>query len=227
MLREPGSKQSEDSHVLDESQDGSQDGSDVTRLIKKVRLGDEAAAQELWDKYSERIVEVARRSLKDSSRRVQDEEDVAVIAFKSLLAGITGGRFPELDHRDQLWRLLMVITTRKAAAAIEKDHRQKRGGGDVRGDSAVMVSENEGSVLGGFDGLASENPAPDIAAVMADQTQQLLASLPDETAQKVAALKIEGFTHQEIADKLDITTRTVERRLKQIRELWQKILSDD
>jgi len=227
ILRDPGSKQSEDSHVLDESPDGSQDGSDVTRLIKKVRSGDEAAAQELWNKYSERIVEVARRSLKDSSRRVQDEEDVAVIAFKSLLAGITAGRFPELDHRDQLWRLLMVITTRKAAAAIEKDHRQKRGGGDVRGDSAVMDQGNEGSVLGGFDRLTSENPAPDIAAVMADQTQQLLASLPDVTAQRVAALKIEGFTQQEIADKLDINTRTVERRLKQIRELWQKILSDD
>lgn len=121
----------------------------------------------------------------------------------------------------------MVITTRKAAAAIEKDHRQKRGGGDVRGDSAVMLPENEGSVDGGFDRLASENPAPDIAAVMADQTRQLLASLPDETAQRVAALKIEGFTHQEIADKLNVNTRTVERRLKQIRELWQKILSDE
>ena len=228
MLRDPGSKQSVDSNVLEEEDsDGSREASDVTQLIKKVRLGDETAAQELWNKYSERIVEVARRSLKDSSRRVQDEEDVAVVAFKSLLAGITAGRFPELDHRDQLWRLLMVITTRKAAAAIEKDHRQKRGGGDVRGDSAVMARENEGSVLGGFDRLTSENPSPDIAAVMADQTQQLLTSLPDDTAQRIAALKIEGFTHQEIADKLDINTRTVERRLKQIRELWQKILSDD
>lgn len=224
MLRDPGSKQSEDPHVLDEDSDGSSNASDVTGLIKQVRLGDETAAQELWDNYSERIVEVARRSLKDSSRRVQDEEDVAVIAFKSLLAGITAGRFPELDHRDQLWRLLMVITTRKAAAAIEKDQRQKRGGGDVRGDSALSEGSN---VRGGFDRLASGQPSPDIAAVMADQTQQLLASLPDKTAQRIAALKIEGFTHQEIADKLEINTRTVERRLKQIRELWQKILSED
>jgi RNA polymerase sigma factor (sigma-70 family) len=226
MLRDPGARHDSDAHVLNEDPSSSHDASDVTGLIQRVRTGDDEAAQELWNRYSEQIVEVARRSLKDSSRRVQDEEDVAVIAFKSLLAGITAGRFPELDHRDQLWRLLMVITTRKAAAAIEKDHRQKRGGGDVRGDSAVMLQENEGSVVAGFDRLASENPAPDIAAVMADQTQQLLASLPDETAQRVAALKIEGFTNQEIADKLDVNTRTVERRLKQIRELWQKILSE-
>lgn len=227
MLRDPGARQDSQSHVLDEDSSMAREASDVTGIIQRVRSGDEAAAQELWNRYSDQIVEVARRSLKDSSRRVQDEEDVAVIAFKSLLAGITAGRFPELDHREQLWRLLMVITTRKAAAAIEKDHRQKRGGGDVRGDSAVMLPENEGSVVGGFDRLASENPAPDIAAVMADQTRQLLASLPDETAQRVAALKIEGFTHQEIADKLKVNTRTVERRLKQIRELWQKILSDE
>lgn len=227
MLRDPGARQNADSHVLDEDPSAAREASDVTGIIRRVRTGDEAAAQELWNRYSEQIVEVARRGLKDSSRRVQDEEDVAVIAFKSLLAGMTAGRFPELDHRDQLWRLLVVITTRKAAAVIEKNHRQKRGGGDVRGDSAVMARENEGSVLGGFDQLESEKVPPDIVTVMADQTQQLLASLPDETAQRIAALKIEGFTHQEIADKLDINTRTVERRLKQIRELWQRILGGE
>ena len=227
LLRDPGSRHSNDPHVLDEEPTATREASDVTGLIQKVRTGDELAAQQLWDRYSEQIVEVARRSLKNSSRRVQDEEDVAVIAFKSLLAGITAGRFPELDHREQLWRLLMVITTRKAASVVEKDHRQKRGGGDVRGDSAVMSRENGGRAPGGFDRLTSETPAPDFAAVMADQTRQLLTALPDETAQRVAALKIEGFTHQEIADKLKVNTRTVERRLKQIRELWQRILDDE
>ncbi|NQV28243.1 MAG: FHA domain-containing protein [Rhodopirellula sp.] len=225
MLRNPGDRKTHDSHVLNEEVDGSREASDVTGLILKVRNGDETAAQELWNRYSEQIVEVARRSLKNSSRRVQDEEDVAVVAFKSLLAGITAGRFSELDHRDQLWRLLVVITTRKAAAAIEKDRRQKRGGGDVRGDSAVMLQKEDGSAHGGFDVLASGKPAPDMAYAMVDQTQQLLASLPDETAQQIAVLKIEGFTHQEIADKLGVNTRTVERRLKQIRELWQGILA--
>ena len=143
---------------------------------------------------------------------MQDEEDVPDIA---------AGEFPELDHRDQLWRLLVVITTRKAAVVIEKDHRQKRGSGDGRGDSAVMSCENEGGGPGGFDQLESEKMPPDIATVMADQTRQLLASLPDETAQRIAALKIDGFTHQEIGDRLSINTRTVEQRLKQIRELWQ------
>jgi len=227
MVQDPEDSQNTESYVLDETASASRQASDITGIIQRVRTGDEAAAQELWNRYSEQIVEVARRSLKNSSRRVQDEEDVAIIAFKSLLAGMTAGRFPELDHREQLWRLLVVITTRKAAEVIVKDHRQKRGGGDVRGDSAVMSIENESGDLGGFEQLESKKVPPDIATVMADQAKQLLASLPDETAQQIAALKIEGFTHQEIADRLYINTRTVERRLKQVRELWQKILGDE
>jgi DNA-directed RNA polymerase specialized sigma24 family protein len=90
-----------------------------------------------------------------------------------------------------------------------------------------MSRENEGGVQGSFDQLESEKVPPDIAIVVADQTRQLLDSLPDETSQLIAALKIGGFTHQEIGDRLSINTRTVEQRLKQIRELWQKILDDE
>lgn len=218
MLQDQGAHQDTESHVLDEAPTASHEASTVTEIIQRVRIGDEAAVQELWNRYSEQIIEVARHSLKNASRRVQDEEDVA---------GITAGGFPELDHRDQLWRLLVVITTRKAATVIEKDHRQKRGSEDVRGDSTVMSRENEGGGPGSFDQLESEKVPPDIATVMADQTRQLWASLPDETAQRIATLKIEGFTHQQIADRMSINTRTVEQRLKQIQERWQKILDDE
>jgi DNA-directed RNA polymerase specialized sigma24 family protein len=205
-----------DSHVLSED--------DVSEWIRRVRAGDEDAAQLIWNRYAEQIVEVARRSFGNESRRVSDEEDVAMLALKSLLAGISSGRFPELDNREQLWRLLMVITTLKAAAVIEHNSRQKRGGGLVRGDSAVGISleSSDPSLMAGFDRFPSEKPAPDIAALMADETHRLISSLPDATAQQIAVMKMEGHTHEEIADKLGCNVRTVERRLKQIRELWQR-----
>ena len=64
--------------------------------------------------------------------------------------------------------------------------------------------------------------APDIPALVADETENLLASLPDTTAEQIVRLKLQGYTHEEIADELDCNVRTVERRLKQIRELWQR-----
>ena len=210
--------------VLADSDSDLSDDDEVSEWIRRIKSGDDDAAQLIWNRYADEIVEVARRSLGDASRRVSDEEDVAMLAMKSLLAGISSGRFPELDNREQLWRLLMVITTRKAAAVIEHDSRQKRGGGLVRGDSAVGFSleSSDPSLLAGFDRFPSEKPAPDLAALMADETHRLIASLPDATAQQIAVLKMEGHTHEEIADKLGCNVRTVERRLKQIRELWQR-----
>ena len=213
----------QNSSVEPESESGFED-TDISAWIRRARSGDEDAAQLIWNRYAQQVVEVARRSLGDASRRVSDEEDVAALALKSLLAGISTGKFPELDNREQLWRLLMVITTRKAAAVVDHHSRQKRGGGDVRGDSAVGISResSDPSLFVGFDKLPSDNPAPDIAALMADETHRLIASLPDTTAQKIAVLKMEGHTHEEIAEQLGCNVRMVERRLKQIREQWQR-----
>ncbi|MHC4879377.1 MAG: ECF-type sigma factor [Planctomycetota bacterium] len=203
---------------------------DVSGWIRRARHGDEEAAELIWNRYARQVVEVAKRSFGNSSRRVNDEEDVALLALKSLLEGLSSGKFPELDGREQLWRLLMVITTRKATAVVEHDNRKKRGGGNVRGDSAVLLSglaTSDPHMEGGFDKLPSEKPTPDLAALMADETHRLISSLPDTTAQQIALLKMEGFTHEEIASKLACNVRTVERRLKQIRELWQRRLERD
>lgn len=209
---------------------------EVTAWIIRVRDGDEDAARNLWEHYCDQISEVARRTMKRSSRRIYDEEDVAVESFKHLLAGIRSGRFTELERREQLWRLLMVITSRKAAAMVESDLRQKRGGGEVRGDSAVLgdgemeegPTEDDDRVPilkeepEGFDRLTSGTAGPDIPALVADETENLLASLPDTTAEQIVRLKLQGYTHEEIAEQLECNVRTVERRLKQIRELWQR-----
>ena len=58
--------------------------------------------------------------------------------------------------------------------------------------------------------------------MVADETQSLLDSLPDSTAKRIVLLRLEGYTQEEIAAELKCNVRTVERRLKQIRELWQR-----
>ena len=58
-----------------------------------------------------------------------DEEDAALSAFESLYAGLANGKFPQLNDRDDLWRLLVVITSRKVLLQARRQLRQKRGGG--------------------------------------------------------------------------------------------------
>ena len=82
----------------------------VSHWIVQLKAGNQAAAQELWEDYFQRLVRLARRRLRGRSRRAADEEDVALSAFDSFCRGAEQGRFPRLTDRDNLWRLLVVIT---------------------------------------------------------------------------------------------------------------------
>jgi hypothetical protein len=82
-------------------------------------------------------VRLARKQLPQTARRVADEEDAALSAFGNACRGIEAGRFQWLKDRDDLWRLLVKITVRKARTQLVWILRDKRGGGGVRGDSAL------------------------------------------------------------------------------------------
>src|SRR5262245_17831545 len=115
------------------------DGGSITGCIAALRRGDRDAAALLWDRYSRRLVDLARARLRAAARRAADEEDVALSAFDSLCRRIEQGRFPRLDDRDDLWRLLVVITLRKAIALAGREWRARRGGRGVR-----LLSELDG-----------------------------------------------------------------------------------
>ena len=91
------------------------DEDSVTHWIAALKAGDEAAAQALWHRYFARMVELARAKLLAARRpdAAVDEEDIALSAFNSFCAGAVRGRFPAITDRDDLWRLLVVIASRK------------------------------------------------------------------------------------------------------------------
>src|SRR5271166_5328142 len=99
--------------------------------LRGLKSGDPAAIEQLCADYFHRLVGLARTMLPKSARQASDEEDVALSAFFSLCNGAAAGNFPKLDDRDDLWRLLVVITLRKARRAVRRGQAQKRGGGQV------------------------------------------------------------------------------------------------
>ena len=117
--------------------DGTQPGDDagsVTRWIGALKEGDHGAAQALWERYFDRLVRLARKKLL-AQRRLgadEDEEDAALSAFDSFCDGAARGRFPLLGDREDLWRLLVVITARKAGAQAQRRRARKRGGDHAR-----------------------------------------------------------------------------------------------
>lgn len=188
----------------------------ITAWVEELAAGDSQAATHLWDAYFERIARLAKLRLKPSLRRVSDEEDVAASVFASLCDGIAQGRFPELASRDNLWQLLATMTARKAIDVANRAQRQKRGGGNVRGESIFLAADGEF----GFEQLVAVADSPDFEAQLVEEVQERLDVLADADLRRIAQLRLEGYTVEEIAVELGCNPRTVQRRLQNIREKW-------
>jgi DNA-directed RNA polymerase specialized sigma24 family protein len=190
----------------------------VTGWIDRMKAGDAAAADPLWQRYFERLVALARKKLPGRFRRARDEEDVALSALHSLCTGAAAGRFHVLCDRASLWRLLVMLTARKAAAQVQHQSRQKRGGARVRGDSAFDACADDI----GFAGLPGPEPTPEVIALMREEIQRRLDQLGDASLREVALLTLEGWTNEEMAQKMNRSTRSIERKLAAIRKIWQR-----
>jgi DNA-directed RNA polymerase specialized sigma24 family protein len=198
----------------------------ITRWIADLRAGKPDAARPLWERYFRPMVAVARARLRAARRAsgggIEDEEDAALSAFDSFCGGVALGGFPLLGDRDDLWRLLIVITERKAADQLQRQRRLKRGGGRVVDEATLAGGAGTGTVLAGFDALAGPAPEPEFAVAMAEQCHRLIDGLGDETLRRVALLKLESYTTDEIAARLGCAPRTVANKLKLIRLRWER-----
>src|SRR6266545_4470417 len=116
----------------------------VTHWLNLLQGGDPRAAQQLWERYFHRLVGLARAKLQGHPRRAADEEDVALSVFRCLCEGASRGRFPELEDRDDLWRLLVTLTERKAYNLARDERRLKRGGGAVVGEGGSPDDSDPG-----------------------------------------------------------------------------------
>jgi DNA-directed RNA polymerase specialized sigma24 family protein len=188
----------------------------VTAWLGRVKVGDQEAAQQLWQRYFDQLVRMARGKLRFARRRVVDEEDVALSAMDSFFRAAAAGKFPKLNDRHGLWPLLVTITTRKAIKVNKHEQSQKEGGGKVRGDSALTGGS---SAEPGWQQVLGRKPDPAFAWLVAEEFERVLALLP-ESLRSVALWKMEGFTNSEIAAKLGRIERTVEIKLQRIRRLW-------
>jgi RNA polymerase sigma factor (sigma-70 family) len=194
----------------------------VSGWIDELKAGEAIAAQKLWERYFRRLEGLARSKLGGTPCRVSDEEDVALSAFDSFCRQASTGRFPQLLDRDNLWRLLVVITKRKAYDLAQQQRRQKRGAGQVLDEAALDQAFPDARTYRGLEQILAQEPTPDFATQFAEEYQRLLAGLGSDELRAVAQRKLEGYTNAEIATQLGCTPRTVERKLWVIRNLWAK-----
>src|SRR5262249_57944041 len=106
------------------------------------------------------LVQWARARLQGAPGLAHHDEDIALSAFKSLCLGAEGDRFPQLEDRDDLWRLLAMLTVRKA---IDLQRRRRPQGADEESVEQIL----------------SREPPPELAAEMTEEDRRLLGRLRD------------------------------------------------
>jgi RNA polymerase sigma factor (sigma-70 family) len=180
----------------------------VTTWIEGLKGRNEQAAQELWDRYFGQLVPLARRQLRGLARDA-DEEDIALSALKSAMLGVQNNRFPDLNDRTGLWPLLVTITWRKAVNEFKRQRSKKRD----RASERTIADEQT---------IAGSNPSPDFALRLAEAIPTLVRALGAPMLQTIAQRKLEGYSNDDIAKELNVSTRTVVRKLTRIRQEWEE-----
>jgi RNA polymerase sigma factor (sigma-70 family) len=191
--------------------------SSVTVWLEQLRDGDSHAAQRLWERYWTRLIGVAHARLAGRRRGPADAEDAAQEAFEAFFRAARAGRYPQLEDRDDLWRLLVRITENKARDLIKGEKRAKRGDGQV---ISMHVPAAGSSLADPLNRHPDPAPTPEFAVEAMEEFRRLLALLGDEELQRIALLKMEGYTREEIAREFGCVPDTIGRRLRLIRAVW-------
>jgi DNA-directed RNA polymerase specialized sigma24 family protein len=204
---------------------GDESDGTVTRWIGELKAGDGRALQPLWDRYFEQLARMIRARLcaVRSPTAVSDEEDVAASVIRALDSGIRAGRFPRLDDRDDLWRVMAHLTRCKLIDRHRRDHAEKNPDPRTISEAEMIASASDSSDGGNpLDRLLAAGPTPDLAAEMAEELCLRLDALKRPDLRRIAELKLMGYTNPEIARDLGCALRTVGLKLELIRKTWQR-----
>jgi DNA-directed RNA polymerase specialized sigma24 family protein len=181
----------------------------ITRLMRAVQDGSDSAVRPLLAEYFDRLVQLARKRLGNLPGLGGYDEDLALRSFHSVYRRLRDpGRPLDLSGRDDLWRLLATRTISRTIDLIRQHHPA-----EVPGEEDVAL-------------LLTREPTPEEAAEVADDCRRLLDSLHEPELRQIALWKVEGYTNEEIAVRLDCVPRTIERKVSRIRLLWKHELED-
>jgi RNA polymerase sigma factor (sigma-70 family) len=181
-------------------------------LVAQYKAGSQSAAGELFDRYCEKLMRLARRRIGQRMTSRVDPEDVIQSAFRTFFVHVRNDEFT-FNNEDDLFKLLVRLTVNKALRQIAYHRAAKR---DPHREAAQGGVE-ESDILAG---VMAHEPAPDVEVAVLDELERFLAQLP-QFERQVLELKLQGNTTTEIAEALGSYDRKIRRVLERIEAVAQ------
>ena len=154
----------------------------VPELLQRVRDGDSQAGQELFSRYSKRLIALASQQLSQKLASRVDAEEVVQSAFRSFFRRDVRGDF-KIDAGDHLWRLLVKLTLDKARAKARYHSAGMRdvGAEIAEGDAALAEDGFETALDKYEEAYDLDRDRADIQAKIDVANEKLLAYLENQS----------------------------------------------
>lgn len=189
-------------------------------LIRQWQQGHNPAAKEVFDRYVDRLVGLARSKMSTKLQRRVEPEDIVQSAYRSFFRRAAQDQYT-LENQGDLWRLLATITVNKVY------HQQKHHSAKKRSmkQEDSLLSHPDQSHSPRLD-PAEVEPTPDEALGLIEEVETLLSRL-DPLHQKILELRLQGTDIESIAATVQRTERTIRRVLSVVESELQRRLGPD
>ncbi len=185
------------------------DPTDDRDLIQMFKEGSESAATELFDRYCERLMKLARRRIGQRMTSRVDPEDVIQSAFRTFFVRVKNDEFT-FEGENDLFKLLVRLTVHKTLRQVAFHRAAKRnpelecGHGSTAQEMLQQLSTGE--------------QAPDVEVTLLDEFERFMKQLP-EFDRRVLEMRLQGYSTTEIAAELKSYDRKIRRVIERIEEL--------
>jgi RNA polymerase sigma-70 factor (ECF subfamily) len=177
----------------------------------------EAHARAAFERFTRRLIGLARSQLDTRLRHKIDPEDVVQSAYKSFLIRYGDGALAA-EGWDGLWGLLTRITVRKCADRVRYHRAECR-------DLAREVSASPVGADEPWREVTGREPTPEEAAVLAETVAHVLRGL-DGDERSIVELSLQGHSTTEISAELGRAERSVRRLRERVRKQLDRLRAE-
>jgi len=186
---------------------------DTTALIRRFADGDDGALAEYLDRYKGTLVRAANRAL--HKHRIDgadlDGEGAFDMAFGKVGQLRNRGILNSIADSDEFLKLMITLMETVINDQKKRSDAAKRGG--PTGAHRAEVD---------LDQVISHDPPVDDVVVTDLVFQALLERLPDDVHRTIFRMRRQDYSIEEIAHRLGLVRRTIERKLDNIEQIYLK-----
>ena len=175
--------------------------------------GDPQSAKEIWARFFPKLLGLSKRILTSRDFPL-GAEDAVQDAFFQFFRSVQTGKYDHAMNREDLWRVLCMMTVQKSRKQLDREWTAKRGKGLVKLESQLQFNADTNFRL---DEAITTLPTAEWDL----RFSEMLEELNDEL-REVAIMRLAGYTNSQIKESLVCSLRSVERRLQIIRTIWHQ-----